>query len=744
MFDFKNILTITKKELRGYFDSPTAYIVLVGFLLLWEFLFFQEAFLSEEASLRSFFYLLPWIYLFVVSAITMGSVSEEKKEGTIELLLTHPLRERDLVIGKHKGALTFVFISLLLTLPVAISFEIFGDLDWGALLGQYMASLLLGASLISIGIFVSSLVSNQISSFIITALVGFVLLMAGSTFVTSGIPPFAGHILERLSFASHFDSMSRGVIDLRDVLYFVSLISVFLGLAYLQLLKRRFGNKKGTYAAYQLWLAVFAGVAVILNILGSSVPGRLDLTEGQIYTLSDSTEEIVGNLDRDIEIVLYLSDDLPAQLQPILRDVRDTLRDYETLGAGRLAIIEKNPLKNPEAASEASSREIQEMQFNVVGQEELQVKRGYLGISVVSGEDFESIPYIQGTAALEYQLTSFIKKLSTTDKKTIGFLSGHGEKTLLSDYTLLNKELQNQFVTQSITINEENPEISDVISALVVAGPVSDMDERTSSAIKNYLNKGGSAIFLVDGVNVMVDILDAQKTEQNFSEFLGEFGVNVGDDLVYDLQSRENVNMGSGIFTYIVPYPLWPRVLAEDKNSTITSRIDSIVLPWASSVTLNEEKLKELGLVSTTLFSTTRFGGVQTETFSISPQSQFSETNLGERVVAVALNSADTNASGAFRAIVVGDSDFLSDQFASSVPSNLAFGMEALSWLAQENSLAGIRLKQISDRKLVFEDNTQKMLVKYGNMAFVVMMPLAFGAVRMMRRRNLRKQVYKS
>ena len=199
----------------------------------------------------------------------------------------------------------------------------------------------------------------------------------------------------------------------------------------------------------------------------------------------------------------------------------------------------------------------------------------------------------------------------------------------------------------------------------------------------------------------------------------------------------ETLRFGGGPISYFLPYPFWPRVVPADKTSPLVAKFQSIVLPWASSLSLNEEKLKEAGLKATKLWATTEFGGTQSGSFSLAPDQELSQENLGERLMAVSLSG-----EGKGRLIVVGDSDFLADQVTRGVVENVAFGVEAVSWLAQEESLAGIRLKQRAAPPLMFRDATQVALVRYGNMSLAVLLPLAFGLWRYLRRKNLRKLSY--
>lgn len=765
-----NIFSIIKKELKSYFDSPTAYIILVVFLILWEFLFFRNAFLFGEASLRVLFGFLPWLFLLLVPAITMGSISQEKSEGTLELLLTHPLDDKKLLLGKYLASVIFATIALLFVIPIAMSFNAFGNLDWGAVVGQYLASVLFVSVLAAMGIFISTIFNNQISSLLVTVAAGFVLVIVGFEIVTATLPLFLAPILERLSILSHFDSMARGVVDLRDLWYFLSATAIFLSLAYLQLFKRRFGSKHnlsikdqkifglGLYNSYRVGIALFIGIAILTNVIGSRIPGRIDLTEDRVYTLTKATAKTIDGINDVLTLTLFASNELPAQMQTALRDTKDMLRDYKILGKGNIVVEYKNPSGNQEIITEANSLGVREAQFNVVSQEEFQVKKGYLGLAISYGGENEVIPFIQDTSDLEYQLTSLIKKLSTNEKKKIVFLSGHGEKSLSQDYGFLNQELQKQFeVTEKVISKpagegeeEGAPEevqdnsIPEDTDVLVVAGPSQKISDEVRASIKGYLDNGGSVLFLIDTVNLTPEMMQAAVNEESFSDFLEEYGVGVQSNIVYDLSSNETVSFGGGTVNYFLPYPLWARVGSIDKTSPITSRIESIVLPWASSIKLDEGKVKENKFIASKLLSTTKFGGTQKGEFFITPDYPFSKENLTEQLMAVSLIGEGAGKdSKATRMVVVGDSDFLTNQFVQNSLENLGLGLEAISWLGQEDSLAGIKLKQKSASQLIFENKTQVSFIKYGNMALALLLPIGFGAYRLMKRKNLKKFSYK-
>ncbi|MBI5414954.1 Gldg family protein [Candidatus Peregrinibacteria bacterium] len=743
---FLNVLTIGKKELKSYFDSATAYIVLVVFLLLWQFLFFKSIFLVGEASLRILFDLLPWLFLFVIPALTMGSVSQERTEGTLEVLLTHPLKEWEFLLGKFLGSFIFVIIALLFIIPIGISLSLYGDLDGGVILGQFLASICMAMVLISLGVFVSSLFKSQITALLISVVVSFFFIVFQLGFITGSLPVAVGSLLERLSISSHFTSMARGVIDLRDIWYFLSMTAVFLSLAYLQLIKRKSGNKKEIYRSWKIGVALFIGIAVLLNVLGSRIPGRIDLTEENLYTLSPATKNLVGGLQDVVNVTLYASAELPAQFKPLLRDTEDILRDYETLAKGNIVFSEKDPSDNASLKSEATSLGVQEVQFNVVSGEEFQVKKGYFGLTVAHGGKTEAIPFIENTGDLEYLLTSFIAKLTTTEKKKVIFLSGHGEKSITQGYSTFVNELKGQFDVQDFSFPASSSEgkvtpvktLPENTSVLVIAGPTQEIPSDEREGIRSYIKNGGAALFVVDPVSVDLKTFSASENANSFADFLSEYGIQVAKNIVYDLKSNQNVQFGGGFVTIFLPYPFWINALPADTMSPIMVKIKQMVFPWASSLSIDTDAMAKKNLVATKLVTTTNGAGEQNGSFTLDPQQRFSNSDLSEKLIAVSVTNAGENEKQS-RIIAVTDSDFLTNDMVQRTAENFAFGMNSVSWLAQEESLAGIRLKSRAMNPLTFENETQKALVKFGNMGIAILFPLFFGVYRLMRRRSLRK-----
>ena len=217
---------IAKKEIRGYITSPAAYIVLVIFLLLGGWFFANPLFLNNQADMRGLFSLIPIIYLFFIPAITMGLLAKERNNGTIELLTTLPIKDSDIIMGKFWASLLLIGIGLLFTLIHVLTIVILGkNIDYGSIFCGYLGLILLGGVYSAIGIFSSSITSNQIVAFIISFFIVFFLFITG--------------IFQYLSVSYHFSNISRGVIDSRNIIYFLSLIFVFLKLSQFALSSRK-------------------------------------------------------------------------------------------------------------------------------------------------------------------------------------------------------------------------------------------------------------------------------------------------------------------------------------------------------------------------------------------------------------------------------------------------------------------------------------------------------------------------
>ncbi len=231
---FNNIKAIFKREITGYFGSPVAYVFIAIFLLLMGFFTFNisKFFEAGQADLRAFFEWHPWIYLFLIPAVAMRLWAEERRMGTIELILTFPVTVTEAIVGKFLAAWAFVGVALFLTFPMILTVMYLGYPDMGAIFCGYVGSFLMAGAFLSVGSMTSSLTRSQVVSFIVAVVICLFFILAGFPPVTDVLsgwaPRWLVNIVSNLSFLSHFVSLQRGVIDLRDLIYFFSVIFFML------------------------------------------------------------------------------------------------------------------------------------------------------------------------------------------------------------------------------------------------------------------------------------------------------------------------------------------------------------------------------------------------------------------------------------------------------------------------------------------------------------------------------------
>ncbi len=233
----RKVLSIFQREMKAYFDSPIAYVVIIVFLLVTGWFFTTNFFMVGQADMRVAFSIIPFIFIFITPAITMRLISEERKSGTIELLVTMPIKDTEIILGKYLASVVLLGAMILPTIIYAITISMLGDMDLGPVIGGYLGLILMGAGYLAIGAFGSSLTDSQVVAFIVSWLMVFVFFLLDKMLFL--LPNWLVSAVEYLSIEHHFQNISRGVIDTRDIIYYLSLITLALFLAARSLAARR-------------------------------------------------------------------------------------------------------------------------------------------------------------------------------------------------------------------------------------------------------------------------------------------------------------------------------------------------------------------------------------------------------------------------------------------------------------------------------------------------------------------------
>ncbi len=428
----KQALSITRKELHGYFGSPMALIFLGAFLAVTLFAFFwvDTFFARGIADVRPLFRWMPVLMIFLVAALTMRQWSEEQRAGTLEVLLTLPVSHLQLVLGKFLAVMALVCVALGLTLFLPLTVSVLGNLDWGPVLGGYLASVLLAAGYAAIGLFVSSRTDNQIVSLISTALLCGLLYLVGSAGVTDFVGGRAAEVLRAIGAGSRFESIERGVIDLRDLAYYLSLTALFLALNVVSLDSKRWssGERSRAYRqAVSLTAGLLAANLVVLNVWLFPLHGlRLDLTAQREYSLSQTTRDLLDNLQEPMLIRGFFSERTHPLLAPLVPQIEDLLREYEIAAGGMVELDVLDPALDPDKEAEANQvYGIRPLPFQVSDRYEASIINSYFDILIRYGDqhvvlNFQDLIEVRAGRAgdvevalrnLEYDLTRSIKKV---------------------------------------------------------------------------------------------------------------------------------------------------------------------------------------------------------------------------------------------------------------------------------------------------------------------------------------------
>ncbi|MCC6201823.1 MAG: Gldg family protein, partial [Gammaproteobacteria bacterium] len=414
------------------------------------------------ADVRPLFESMPLLLIFLVGAITMRSWAEERRTGTLELLLTAPVGSWQLVFGKFLSCLALVAVALLLTLPLPLTVSMIGPLDWGPVFGGYLATLCLAAAYVAIGLFVSARSVNQIVSLILTALVFGFFYLLGSDALTGLFGNQAAELLKLLGSGSRFDSITRGVIDLRDLYYYLSLVGVFLALNVFVLEWLRWaGNPRNAeHRRWGLATALLAGNFLAANLWLAPIGAiRTDVTAGNIYSISDTTRGYLAQLREPMLIRGYFSAQTHPLLAPLVPRLRDLLKEYAIAGGDKLRIEIIDPRDHPELEQEANEKfGIEPVPFQFASKYQASVVNSYFNVLIQYGDQYEVLGFrdlidvkAESETDLqvdlrnpEYDLTQAIKKVLYAYQGGGNLYEGIPQPVVLKGYLSPEEKLPEQ------------------------------------------------------------------------------------------------------------------------------------------------------------------------------------------------------------------------------------------------------------------------------------------------------------
>jgi len=511
---------------------------------------------------------------------------------------------------------------------------------------------------------------------------------------------------------------------------------------------------------------LFIGILVLVNIAGVRLFTRLDLTHSKIYTLSDASKNLVKALDDKFLVKAYFTSDLPAPYNNNRRYLQDQLDEYRAYARGNFQYEFIDPSNKEDIEREAQRYGIPPVQVQVVKEDKLQIEKAYMGIVFLYGDKQERLPVIQRPDNLEYEISSAVKKLTSKQVRTVGFLTGHGEAGV-QQMNNLKQLLDKQYEVTTVDLSGGKPVPPDV-SVLVIAAPVQPFKSWEKYLIDQYLMKGGKIAFLLNKVNVTLQTQMGRPLDVDLDDMLEAYGARVNTDLVRDLRcAAVTVQQNTGFFTIQnqVPFPFLPMASEFSKSSPIVKDMNSVVFYFVSSVDTSMVQAK--GLTGEVLVRSSNRSGRQENMFMIDPNTKWTQDMFKESGIPLAVTLEGTFTS-AFQGkpvildstvitpidtinrigtgvktkiAVVGDGDFLQDQLSGGNRDNINFAGNLTDWLADDIGLATIRSRDSGAKPLDEVSEGTKSLVKGLNLAVPPLLVVLIGIMRWRWRAAMRKRL---
>ncbi len=516
-------------------------------------------------------------------------------------------------------------------------------------------------------------------------------------------------------------------------------------------------------------IALIVVILIVLNLISVNLFGRIDLTEGKIYSLSQSSKDLVRSLNDRLTIKCYFSEDLDPPYNANARYVKDQLDEYKSYAGGNLSFSFIDPIKDKKE-QEARSYGIPPFQMQTLRRDKMEIKQVYMGMVVLYEDRQEVLPVIQNTETLEYEITRAIRKLTTKVTPKIAFTTGHGEASLEDNLKMVNQALSEEFSLQPLDLKTQKSIPTD-IQTIYVIGPKQPFSPWELYLLDQFLMRGGKLGLLIDKIDADIQRNFAQPINPGFDDFLRHFGVGINNNMVVDAQCAQiAITQQNGPFRFqsLREYPLFPRVNNFSKENLIVKDLETINLIFAS--TLDTTAFQSSPLKIEVLARTSKNTGILNAPYSLDPMRQWTKADFvhGPQPVAVAItgnftsyfagkpkppmdtvSSEDLSAvpetrldSGdQGRLVVWADADFVSDQVLRD-QSNLIMFQNMTDWLSQDQGLISIRSKDVTARPLQPVEDSTRTLVKFANIFLMPLIVIVFGVARwQIRRQNRRRQL---
>ncbi|MBO4371115.1 MAG: gliding motility-associated ABC transporter substrate-binding protein GldG [Paludibacteraceae bacterium] len=786
------MLVLLRKEIASFFASATGVVVIGIFLLLtgvflWVLPVETNVLNSGYANLDGLFSLAPWLYLFLIPALTMRMFPDEFRSGTMELLLTRPVSRMQIVLAKYFAGVALAVLSLLPTLVYFLTVCWLGapayNMDFGGFWGSFLGLVLLAMVYVSIGIFASTLSDNPVVAFLVAALFCYLSYQGFEWIALLFDGAHAQDMVSRMGIAYHYESMSRGVIDLRDLAYFLTVIVLFLCGAFLV-----FKGKPTWRFAYVL------GAVLAFDLLAVFFFFRLDLTSEKRYTLSPQTRSFLKQVEEPVDVTVYLEGDLNMGFLRLKKSTADMLTEMKVYANKDISVTFVNPAQG--ATDEERNAHYAELQAAGLtatmvhdrdreGRQQQKVVFPWL--RMMTEKDTVNVLLLKNIAGnsgdenlnvsienLEYGLIDALRRLTNKHPLDVAFLEGHGE--LPEQYVSDISEQLSQYYNVHRGALGTDVDALDPFKVLIVARPLKAFSETDKFIIDQYIMRGGRVLWLVDGVSV--DAGTAIANDVKISDMLFTYGVRIDPVLLSDVQCSyipllfddEEDNAEPQMYPWY-----YSPLLTLSPYNVITKNIAPVEGQFVSAIDfVGEDSL----LRREVLMATSAHTGVESvpcpvsfEIVELSGESSFFanayvpvaclqegsfRSVFANRMVPKEMNMKGRQIvaeSAPTRMIVVADGDLIANDYESGQPLPLGYNkymgrqfgngdfvLNAVNYLADDEGWMSLRGRSLKLRLL---DKTRVSVLRNRCIAFNLGLPLLLLIIFSVGYQLVRKNIYK-
>lgn len=728
--------------------------------------------------MRFFFQIIPFFLGVFIPAVTMRTWAEERRHGTIEFLMTLPLKLSTLVLTKFFANITFLCITIFASIIIPAILIIAWQSDPGPIFAGYLGTLFMGFFFIAIGMFISSITRDQIVAFLISFILCYFFIFVGDNSLTNWIDGWAkgvGTFLRtQFGVTEHLEPFQRGIVNISGLIFFLAMSTIFLCLNTCTLYSLSDTKERGRFTIAG-FLIIGIGILVSLNASEARI-GRIDLTEGKLYTITDATKRILTRLKAPVEVTYFVtnSEKMPSDGKHLERDVTDVLRELSNLST-RFTFHVEDAAKSD---SKLKEKKIGPVRWRTSDKDELRFVLVYSAITInYLNKPEENIDWIgpEQTSILEFELMSRIHRLTLESKPKVAmypkielqpWMRQHPQ-FMPEQYEDVEKYLDSQgYQVVRTKIASSDPIPSDADSLLVI-GP-ENLNDRQLYEINKFIRSGRPVIIAIQKFSLSFDTkLDletmqpfysvySKKIEPKTEKLLDAFGINIDDNILMDA-------------SFVGQFPMYLHITQEnmDREASFTNGVGSIVCPGGSILKTDEKKIKS-GLTMKVLASSSKRSWTAPTSIELSQRDLRTERfeYLGKQPVAILLSGKFPNAfeSGPIptwpegggdlkpletvtpsKIVVLGCAQMFSDQiFNHRDFDNNTFLLNSMDILTHGDDLAQIRSKQSPIRRIGDIPSHDAFFYRLVMTGLMPLLLVIFGIIRLVIRRKSRQSYQKS